>query len=533
MNNLETNHILRAFKHTLGNDYVKINQSSREGTYHTHQSTAIIIAPANKDQIKACLDVAKSNNIGLYPVSIGKNWGYGCATPTSENTVKMSLHRLAEISHYNSELGYITIEPGVTQRQLADYLKSNGDKHWMDCSGSSSDCSVLGNSLDRGFGYTPYSDHAKHIISMEVILPDGSVINTGHGQFKNAHTSNTYKAGTGPAINGLFVQSNLGIVTKLTIELMPKPEYFEAFFFSINSEDKLPHLINTLAKLRKSQHIQSAVHIGNALRVIPAFTQYPWEESNYSTPLPEQIIKKYQKKYAIGAWNGSGALYGSKKEINIAKKRIKFMLGKSVDRLRFVNENKLSIVNFLNEKLSFKKLQHLDKTLKILNPIIGIMRGEPADSVLAATYWRKKSPPPSAHMDPERDKCGLIWCSPVAPANGKHAEAISEIAKRILPKYGYEAAITITIMDELNIENIISITYDREDNEDNEDNNALACYFELEETLARSGYYPYRLGIHAMKSTLCRSDEAYKTLLRKIKQAVDPDNIISPGRYII
>ena len=530
MNSPGTDHIIRAFKDILGNDHVKLVKYSHEGTYHTHQSTNITLSPANKDQIKACLDIAKSNNIGLYPVSTGKNWGYGCATPTAENTVKMSLHRLAEISNYNAELGYITIEPGVTQRQLAEYLKLNCDKHWMDCSGSSSDCSVVGNSLDRGFGYTPYSNHAKHIISMEVVLPDGGVINTGHGQFKNAHTANTYMAGTGPAINGLFIQSNLGIVTKLTIELMPKPEYFEAFFFSINNEDKLPGLINKLATLRKSQHIQSAVHLGNTLRVIPAFTQYPWEESNYSTPLPERLVKKYQKMYGIGAWNGSGALYGTKKEVNLAKKYIKLVLGKSVDRLRFINEKKLSFVNFLNEKFPCKKLRHLDKMLKILNPIVGIMRGEPADSVLAATYWRKKSPPPSGQMDPERDKCGLIWCSPVAPATGKHAETISEIAKQILPKYGFEAAMTITVMDELNIENIISITYDREENEDN---NALACYFELEETLANSGYYPYRLGIHAMESTLSRSDEAYKTFLRKIKQAIDPDNIISPGRYII
>jgi len=518
------------FSDTIGIENVQQNTPPTLcGTFLSKSQTALVLNPTSINQIIASLEIAKTNGVHLYPVSTGKNLGYGSSSPVKSNNIVLNLSRLKKITNYDHDLGIVTLEPGVTQRQLADYLSSKGGKFWMDCSGASSNCSIVGNTLDRGFGYSPYSNHAKHIISMEIVLPSGEIINTGHGRFKNAHSAHTYQAGVGPSVDGLFIQSNLGIITKITISLMLKPEYFEAYFFKINNDSKLPQLIDDLGHLRKTGCVQSAVHIGNNFRVLPAFMQYPWEEANNVTPLPENLRQKYQKQYDIGAWNGSGAIYGTKKEVKLLKKQIKSALSHSVDQLRFINDTKLKFANLINNALPNKKDRQLNRLLRILNPIYGIMKGEPADSVFSACYWRKKTPPPT-NMDPDRDKCGLIWLSPVAPLTGDNAQKMYFMAKSILQKYGYEPAMTLTLIDEINIENIISITYDREASEDV---NALNCYYELERTLAESGYYPYRLGIHAMDSTLNRSDNNYNDLLRKIKQAIDPDNIISPGRYII
>ena len=48
----------------------------------------------------------------------------------------------------------------------------------MDATGSSAACSVLGNTLERGFGHSPYSDHAGQVVCMEVMLADGRIIQT-------------------------------------------------------------------------------------------------------------------------------------------------------------------------------------------------------------------------------------------------------------------------------------------------------------------------------------------------------------------
>ena len=44
---------------------------------------------------------------------------------------------------------------------------------------------------------------------------------------------------------------------------------------------------------------------------------------------------------------------------------------------------------------------------------------------MASAYWRKKTPPP-ADMDPDRDGCGLLWCSPVLPNTGAPRREVTD-----------------------------------------------------------------------------------------------------------
>jgi len=89
---------------------------------------------------------------------------------------------------------------------------------------------------------------------------------------------------------------------------------------------------------------------------------------------------------------------------------------------------------------------------------------------------------------------------------------------------------TLTLLTQRSLENVISITYDREVT--GEDERAMRCYQELSETLTQAGFYPYRLGSHAMKSLLA-GQEDYHHFLRRLKAALDPDNILAPGRYVV
>ena len=56
---------------------------------------------------------------------------------------------------------------------------------------------------------------------MEIVLANGEVLRTGFGHFGTAKAANVYKYGVGPYIDGLFTQSNFGIVTKIGVWLMP------------------------------------------------------------------------------------------------------------------------------------------------------------------------------------------------------------------------------------------------------------------------------------------------------------------------
>lgn len=75
--------------------------------------------------------------------------------------------------------------------------------------------SVIGNSLDRGWGYTPNGDNCSHICGMEVVMADGTLLRTGMGQLEGAKCWQLFKNGYGPGFDGLFNQSNYGIVVKM------------------------------------------------------------------------------------------------------------------------------------------------------------------------------------------------------------------------------------------------------------------------------------------------------------------------------
>jgi 4-cresol dehydrogenase (hydroxylating) flavoprotein subunit len=132
-------------------------------------------------------------------------------------------------------------------------------------------------------------------------------------------------------------------------------------------------------------------------------------------------------------------------------------------------------------------------------------------------------------MNPDRDGCGLIWCAPVAPLEGSCAQEISNMTQNIFLKHGFEPLISLTLLTERCLGCILTIAYDRDI--PGEDAKAMACYDELLQTLTNSGYYPYRLGIHSM-NLLASGEENYQNLLNKIKTAIDPQNILAPGRYL-
>ena len=56
----------------------------------------------------------------------------------------------------------------------------------MDATGASPDCSIIGNTMERGFGHTPMGDHCGNACAFEVVLPTGECIDTGFARFPGA-----------------------------------------------------------------------------------------------------------------------------------------------------------------------------------------------------------------------------------------------------------------------------------------------------------------------------------------------------------
>ena len=202
--------------------------------------------------------------------------GYGSATPAVDGTAVLVLDRMNRILQYDENLVYIVVEPGVTYRQLHEFLQQRGGTNWLDCTDGPGDASVMGNALERGIGETPYGDHFGNICGMEVVLADGTLVRTGGGPMNREYKSwNTYKWGVGPYLEGLFSQSNYGIVTKVGMWLMPKPEKFVSCIFQLSKDQDFQAMIDAIRRLQMNGALQSKIHIVNDFITFAVVSKYP------------------------------------------------------------------------------------------------------------------------------------------------------------------------------------------------------------------------------------------------------------------
>ncbi len=524
--------LLNAFREALGNENVITDPAKRleyaTTTYRTDYAIPAIVLPGSTEEVQACVRIANQFKAPIYPISTGLNYGYGSRVPTADNCIILELSRMKNIVDFSEELGYVTLEPGVTQKQLYEFLREKGSKLWMDATGNTQNHSLIGNLAERGFGHTPYGDHFNNTGSMEVVLPNGDCIHTGMGRFANAKAKGIYRWGVGPYLDGLFTQSNLGIITQATIWLMPAPAYHEYVYFSFRHHDQIGEVIDLLRPLRLNGTIKSAIHIANDYKVISSMQLYPWDQTGGATPLSREYMDEAAKTWDFGAWNGYTSLCGTWLEVASAKRQIKKQLKGKVKRIAFLSPWLLKAAELAQKPYRMLTGINLPEMLKVLKPIYHLTKGVPTDHFMDSVYWRMKEGVP-AWKNPDLDGCGLLWCAPITPIDGRHAAAIYAIILPIFARHGFEPTMAITLLTERALSCVITISFDR--TVPGEDGRALECHDQLLAELTVAGYYPYRLSTHAMDK-LPPPEPAYAALLKSLKDALDPNGILAPGRYI-
>ncbi|KAB5522101.1 hypothetical protein GE09DRAFT_1293803 [Coniochaeta sp. 2T2.1] len=190
-----------------------------ESTDHTPSGA---VRPKTVEEVQEIVKVASQYGLPLWTVSRGKNLGYGGSGGVVRGSVVLDLHRMNKIIEVSEEHAYAIVEPGVSFLELYAYIHEKGYKLWPSCPALGWG-SIVGNTLERGFGYTPNGEHSEQQCGMEVVLATGEVVRTGMGALTDSPMWPLFKGGFGPSVDGLFFQSNLGIVTKIGIHMMTAP----------------------------------------------------------------------------------------------------------------------------------------------------------------------------------------------------------------------------------------------------------------------------------------------------------------------
>ena len=122
--------------------------------------SSAVVAPRNVKEVQALMKLFNEFVIPVWPFSIGRNVGYGGAGPRVRGSIGMDMGRnMNKVLKVDVDGAYALVEPGVTFQGLHDYLVANNlrDKLWIDVPDIGGG-SVLGNTIERGVGYTVSGD---------------------------------------------------------------------------------------------------------------------------------------------------------------------------------------------------------------------------------------------------------------------------------------------------------------------------------------------------------------------------------------
>jgi FAD/FMN-containing dehydrogenase len=233
-------------------------------TEERHASAAV--APENVEQVSEVVRVARRHRVPLFPISTGKNFGYGGPSPNVNGSVVLDLKRMNRVLELNEARGFCLVEPGVSYFDLYREIQERGLKLMVDCPDPGWG-SPVGNSLDRGIGYTMgyFRDHFGAHCGMEVVLPDGEVMRTGMGAMPGSDTWQEYPYGFGPSPDGLFAQGNFGVVTKMGFRMLPLPEYYRTAMITVPRRRDFVRLVEQVNYLNDSALI-GEVEYGSPMR---------------------------------------------------------------------------------------------------------------------------------------------------------------------------------------------------------------------------------------------------------------------------
>jgi 4-cresol dehydrogenase (hydroxylating) flavoprotein subunit len=319
---------LRDFERVVGAEWVLSTDEDR-GTYMdayaigdgTDHVPSAAVAPKSVEEVQAVLRVANEHKIPLWPVSRGKNLGYGEAAPLLSGSVVLDLGRMKRILEVNEKTGYAVVEPGVGFFDLFEYLRDNKIPLWMSVPGNAWG-SLIGNALDRGLGYTPYGENTSKLCGLEVVLPSGEVVRTGMGAMANSKAWHNYQYGFGPHWDQLFVQSNFGVVTQAGIWLMPEPEATIHVQIDLPEPDDIGWFIDEMAAFRMRGIVDHPLVVGSFLRFATVFSR---REDWYTGPgaIPDEVARKMIAHYKTGWWSSAITLFGHPRAIKVHARLIR------------------------------------------------------------------------------------------------------------------------------------------------------------------------------------------------------------------
>ena len=207
----------------------------------------LVVSPRRVDEIQKIVQLANQTKTPLTPYSSGLNL-HGAAVPLKGGII-LDLSSMDRIIEINEQDWYAVIEPGVTYEGLQQALQEKGLR-LMAPFGVPAKRSVLTSYLERDVmlaaAHLEYGNYL--IMDTELILPEGQFLRTGcwnlggnPGGFYGPGLNMLYKLWTGS-------QGTLGIFTKMVLSVQHLSPQRKFFFMPFESADRVPEVVKRIQR---------------------------------------------------------------------------------------------------------------------------------------------------------------------------------------------------------------------------------------------------------------------------------------------
>jgi glycolate oxidase len=236
-----------------------------DGLTNFRVTPAAVVLPTSAAQVQEVVRVCYQEDIRF--VARGSGTGLSGGALPVEDGIVISLARLNRILEVDLPNARVVVEPGVINAQVTARVAPQGYFYAPDPS-SQSVCTIGGNVAENSGGAhcLKYGFTVTHVLGLEVVLPDGSLV----------HLGGTTPDVPGYDLAGVFVGSEgtLGIATKVTLRIVKRPETVQTLLAAFHSTDAagaavsaiiaagiLPAAIEMMDRL-SIQAAEAAVHAG-------------------------------------------------------------------------------------------------------------------------------------------------------------------------------------------------------------------------------------------------------------------------------
>ena len=474
-----TDAIINKLRGIVGDNWVSADPEdlyiyARDMTEAKPGDPEAIVMPKSTEEVRGVLEIANEEKIPVTPYIAGANIG-GLTIPLYGG-IMLDLKRMNKVLKVDEVAKYAIVEPGVTFGHIKTYLADNNPDFIYSYAFSPPYTSIVSNALLEGL--TEYSVRwgamGDWIVGLEVVLPTGEIVKIG-----SCTTSDNWNMKYPlPDLTSLFIgwQGMTGVVTKCSVKIVPKPTIRNTLTLSFRS---LAAADKTLRTLVNNDLIHGESSFSTPTIKMMSGMRHPLPPMTKDEPLLTSIIVLFSE---------------SKQEDKLKQKRVKEI----AEEIAEEKEKKTDIV-----LMGRGDLLSLPRTL----PSFMEFRGEIGGYKGAGMSWLGTYCPPNTWMD-AYDKG---W--------------------KIMEKHGFAPLVFSKMMD---AGHFLVVRYLVPFNKavPGETEKVRAMLEELlEQATLPSGAIPYKCPAWAAKKVIEKMDPHWVSVARRVRKALDPNEIMNPGRW--